>query len=193
MPTNVLDLAGGSIGKGMTAAVGAIRLGRGVDELAQVVRAESKVAADEVRLARAELASVERWAARETKYVAEDGKWIRVPEGAQSVAAQLEASLERAGQLRPPGGNSSPHHIVGFAVADINAQKLLNRFGITPNEAANGIWLSKEMHLQTYGSNYKNWVVDTFRGVTTESQARAVLQDIQSTLQAGRTPWKVGG
>ena len=192
MPTNVLDFAG-SIGKGMTAAVGAIRLGRGVDELAQVVRAESKVAADEVRLARAELASVERWAARETKYVAEDGKWIRVPEGAQSVAAQLEASLERAGQLRPPGGNSSPHHIVGFAKEDKLAQEALNRFGITPNDGANGIWLSKEMHQQTFGPAYKDWVARKFESVLTESDARSVLRQIEGTLRAGKTPWKVGG
>jgi hypothetical protein len=62
--------------------------------------------------------------------------------------------LERAG-LVPSGVDSAAHHLVGFAEADATAQAVLNRFGMSTNEAANGMWLTVAEHQLTYGNAYK--------------------------------------
>jgi hypothetical protein len=151
--------------------VGAVVIKRGgsVDELAAAARVEAQ---------QAQLLT--DWVRREAKYVNADGSWVRKPGDAQDAAPQLAASLERAGQPRPPG--SQPHHLVGFAELEDDTQRLLTRFGITPNEASNGIWLSPEAHRKTYGDDYKKWMNTQLGGATTADQARAILQDVRETL-----------
>jgi hypothetical protein len=191
MPTNALDFTG-SIGKSIGAAAAVIKVGKNADEVAQVVRAESRVVAEEVRLAR-EVQSVERWTEREAKYVSADGQWVRKPEGVADAAAQLEASLTRGGSPRPVGEAASPHHVVGFGKEDRAAQDVLNQFGISPNEIGNGIWLSREQHALTFSNSYKTWVGDRLNGLSSAAEVRVELEKIKAILLSGTAPWKTGG
>jgi hypothetical protein len=191
MPTNALDFTG-SIGKSIGAAAAVIKVGKNADEVAQVVRAESRVVAEEVRLAR-EVQSVERWTEREAKYVSTDGQWVRKPEGVADAAAQLEASLTRGGSPRPVGEAASPHHVVGFGKADIESQKVLTKFGVSPNEIGNGVWLSREQHAVTFSDSYKNWVGERLVGLNSAAEVRIELEKIKIILLSGTAPWKIGG
>jgi hypothetical protein len=133
--------------------------------------------------------AAQNWLANEARYVNTNGTWTRRPSGVSDAALQLERALTTGGQPRP-SDNHAPHHIVGFAERDGRTQQLLTQFGITPNEAANGVWLSREMHTATYGNAYRIWIERQFLGVETEVHARAVLSGIRDNLNRGDTPWR---
>ena len=190
-PTTVLDVIPGA-GKAIGKVGDLIRAGGSVRELAAATRIESRELAEAARSTQLELASSARWGEREALYLGENGQWVRRPAGASDAVYQLGASLERAGVVRP-AVDSSAHHLVGFGEADARAQTVLNRFGISPNEAANGVWLTTAEHQMTYGNSYKAWVGNFLEGASSRADVLARLNDIKEIIRQGGAPWRVGG
>jgi hypothetical protein len=142
------------------------------------------------------LMTAEQRAARELEYAGGGGtnRWNRDPPNRSKPSEVLGDTLGP-----PPAGMVDPaaHHLVGFGMADARAQRILNDVGITPNEAANGLWLSREQHNLTLGDRYKEWVGDQLKDVLTKPEALKVLdgiKDILRNLKPGDVPpWRQAG
>jgi hypothetical protein len=142
------------------------------------------------------LMSAEQRAARELEYAGGGGanSWNRSPPNRARPSEVLGDALGPH-----PAGMTDPaaHHLVGFGSADARAQQILNNVGITPNEAANGLWLSREQHNLTLGDRYKVWVGDQLKDVLTKPEALKVLDSIKDTLRNLKPgdipPWRQGG
>jgi hypothetical protein len=131
-----------------------------------------------------------RWAERERDFVLTDANgnkyWDRNIKGGNDVATQLSASLERAG-FPKPGDNYTPHHLTGFAEFDRATQRILIEVGITPNSAANGVWLTREQHYMTYSPSYREWQAAVINRYVAASGKPPSIEVVNNALDFIRT------
>jgi A nuclease family of the HNH/ENDO VII superfamily with conserved AHH len=109
------------------------------------------------------------------------GVWTRNPTGVSDAAYTLERNLIAEGKL-PPGvrADYTPHHLTEFDPGMGVAQRILNRFGINPNEAANGVWLDRSYHRQVHTGDYQAWVTDRLQQAERSGGGReGIVQELQ--------------
>ncbi len=99
----------------------------------------------------------------------------------------LGKALEKAGFIR--SADSAAHHIVaGAAPAAEVARKILAKYGIDIDSAANGVFLSSSQHASLHTAAYYDAVNAALSGVTTKAGAEQVLQNIANKLSSGSFP-----
>jgi A nuclease family of the HNH/ENDO VII superfamily with conserved AHH len=80
--------------------------------------------------------------------------------------------------------------LVEFDPSMADAQRILNRFGINPNEAANGVWLDRSYHRQLHTNEYQAWVTAQLERVVEAGGGRneivRELQNIAAHLRNGK-------
>lgn len=115
----------------------------------------------------------------------------------------LELNMKAAGKVVPGSGDRehwSPHHIIPGATPGAgHAIEVLRQFGVSLDDADNGIWLPNHLaadalgrtpHSRTYGRRYGEWVSSVLRGADSEQAVRARLAAIEKVLESGGTPWR---
>jgi hypothetical protein len=109
-------------------------------------------------------------------------------------ARRLAAAMKRAGIFRP--NNTVPHHIVAHGAKSAKETvKILERFGIGVDDAANGVYLppteelAKKMgstaHNTLHTHKYYEKVYEELRHLTSSEQVERQLQSIAKRLMDG--------
>ncbi|MEP7042574.1 MAG: AHH domain-containing protein [Dokdonella sp.] len=99
----------------------------------------------------------------------------------------LGRALERAGYVR--GKGEVAHHLVAWdALLAGPARKILKRFGIDINEAANGVFISRAMHNHLHTRAYYDAVYDELLMANSREEALAILDRIRRRILAGSFP-----
>jgi hypothetical protein len=113
--------------------------------------------------------------------------------------AAAEAEGERMyGRLVPGPEDIGPpqelvaHHIIPPLEIDSpeleRTQAHAQALGIDPDEAANGVWLSRERHERAYTDTYFKQLWERFKDARTREEGVEVLAGIAQDLEAGRFP-----
>ncbi len=92
-----------------------------------------------------------------------------------------------AGRIAPDYEHVA-HHIVagsGYSEAALEAQKILSKFGIGPDDAVNGVFLPKSIHAPLYTKRYFEKVNFALREAGSKNEAIGILEDIADQLKAG--------
>jgi hypothetical protein len=102
----------------------------------------------------------------------------------------LRANLGRQGE-RQPGWGFHAHHIVpgqDKRAQAVYARSILLKYGIDPNHAENGVWLSPTEHGKTYSSDYLDRLERLLRDADATGTREAVLKQldhIKTSLKNG--------
>lgn len=121
---------------------------------------------------------------------------VRRQSSGRSVASSRELSkaLEAAGHSRPVG--TAAHHIVAVhAKSAAEARKILRRFGIGINDAANGVFLPRSrlavnpggstVHSSVHTKNYYAFVNRSLKSVRSRAEVEGKLKQIRQMLLNG--------
>jgi hypothetical protein len=109
----------------------------------------------------ADIARIERSMQIREAFVNADGTWTRKPGDVSKPEYYLEVALRAEGKEPPgPRGDYTPHHLTMFDSDMAETQQLLSRYGINPNDAANGVWLERSYHQTLHTDAYRLWVRD---------------------------------
>jgi A nuclease family of the HNH/ENDO VII superfamily with conserved AHH len=105
-----------------------------------------------------------------------------------NASRKLGRNLEAAG-VRKPGPGYEAHHLVpsGHRGAQ-RSQELLQRLGVDPNEAANGVWLHSAKHRPIHTRAYFDAVARDLSRARTKQRALEILEDIRERVQSGNYP-----
>jgi A nuclease family of the HNH/ENDO VII superfamily with conserved AHH len=127
-----------------------------------------------------------------------DSRLLDTGQAARSVAPSSRAlgrALEAAGHVRPPG--SAAHHIVaGDAEAAAPARAVLARFGIGMNDAANGVFLPKNLSVPNPTGAAVHSTVHTrayYQAVNRRLSQAATRQEVLEALESIRQGLLSGG
>ena len=134
--------------------------------------------------------------AREGAMSGEDLRRAWKENAGSSASTKLGNNLDEAGYARPDGYEA--HHIVAAGDSKAaEAQKILQRLGVEPNEAANGVWLpgptlkdrvplpTEPFHRPIHTRDYYDAVADDLRYAANAEDARAILRDIRQQVLSG--------
>lgn len=84
------------------------------------------------------------------------------------------------------------HHVIPPLEIDSpelqHAQAHAQALGIDPDEAANGVWLSRERHERAYTDTYFGQLWERFKDARTRQEGVDALAGIAADLEAGRFP-----
>jgi hypothetical protein len=91
----------------------------------------------------------------------------------------LRQNLQKQGE-KSPGRNFAAHHIIpGQDDRASAAKNILIKYGIDPNHAENGIWLSPKDHYKTFSLNYMNRINDLMEQADQTGTQSAVLETLK--------------
>lgn len=98
---------------------------------------------------------------------------------------------------KPPGGYEAHHIVASGDRKAAEAQQILQRLGVHPNEANNGVWLpgptlkdkvplpKEPFHRPIHTQPYYNRVAFELQSATNADEARAILRDIRQQILSG--------
>ncbi len=111
----------------------------------------------------------------------------KLPGWATFSSTNLRRNMVSAGRIAPDYEHVA-HHIVagsGYSEAALEAQKILSKFGIRPDDAVNGVFLPKSIHAPLHTLEYYRKVNKALSKAKNKDAAIEILEDIAYQLQAG--------
>ena len=112
---------------------------------------------------------------------------------------KLARNMAKAGLTRP--SNTAAHHIVPAAVSKfqsaINARRILAKFGVSVENAANGVYLPSKLddavkaayHPTLHTERYFDEVYNRLASARSADDVLVILNDIRKELLAGKFPY----
>jgi A nuclease family of the HNH/ENDO VII superfamily with conserved AHH len=132
----------------------------------------------------ADITRIERSMQIREAFVNADGTWTRKPGDVSKPEYYLEVALRAEGK-EPPGtrGDYTPHHLTMFDADMAETQQLLSRYGINPNDAANGVWLERSYHQTLHTDAYRLWVRDQILDGSINGGREGVLRALREIAE----------
>jgi hypothetical protein len=90
----------------------------------------------------------------------------------------LRDNLKRQGENSPGRGYAAHHIVPGQDRRASDARNILSKYGIDPNHAENGVWLSPKDHTKTYSTKYIDWVNTLMNEADSLGKQQAVLDTL---------------
>ena len=109
----------------------------------------------------------------------------------------LAQNMERMGLKQP--ADTAAHHIVAYAAGSspaalpylqkaADARRILDRYGVDVNSAANGAFLPRSVHRRVHTKSYYEAVTEALTEATSKDEAIEILHDIRQGLLDGSFP-----